>query len=273
MSYALGQPMALSALVTDTTGAAANADGVTLTITLPDGTTTSPTVTNPPSTTGTYTYVYAPTVAGLHAVRWVFTGSNASAPLLDTFYVELSTVAPIVSLAEARQQCRLSSPADDAEVQRFALVASDLCERYTRVWRRIALVETFDGGTSFLRLRAPVASITTVVEDGVTLTSSAWTLAGPRGWLYRGTSGASWRWAAGRQNIVVTYVAGSPGDIPHGVRQGVLLQIQHLWDSQRGGSRLPRQSGTDFEFDPRSGYTIPNAVLELWRPYMPVLTA
>lgn len=273
MSLALGQNISLSALVRDETGALDNAGTVTLTITLPDGTTTSPIVSNPPTVTGTYVYVYAPTVPGLHAVRWVFSGDNASAPLLDAFYVESATVAPLVSLAEARQYCRLSSPADDAEVQRFALVTSDLCERYTQVWRRVSLTETFDGGVTFLRLRPPVVSVTTVVEGGVTLASIDWTLDKRRGWLYRGTTRGVWLWAPGRQNVVVTYVAGSAGDIPASVRQGVLLLVRHLWDSQRGGSGLPRQSGTDFTYDPRTGFTIPNAVLELWRPHMPPMVA
>lgn len=273
MSYAEGQPVQLSALVRDAAGALGNATDVTLTITLPDGTTSTPGVTNPPATTGTYTYTYVPTTTGLHGVRWVFEGTNASAPLVDSFYVEPGTTVPLISLAEARKQCRLASTADDPEVQRFALVASDICERRTQVWRRTPVTATFDGGRSFLRLRRPVASVASVLEDGIVVAASGWVLDGDKGWLYRGTSRSPWCWSAGRQNVVVSYVAGSAGDIPDAVRQGVRLQVQHLWDSQRGGSGLPRQSGADFEIDPRTGFTIPNAVLEMWAPHIPAMVA
>ncbi len=273
MSYAQGQPVLLSSLVQDAAGVPANATTVTLTITLPDGTTATPTVANPPTVTGTYTHVYVPTQVGLHGVRWAFEGTNASAPLVDSFYVEPGTTVPLISLAEARKQCRLAATADDPEVQRLALVASDICERRTQVWRRTPVTATLDGGGTFLRLRRPVVAVTSVLEDGIAVAASGWVLDGDKGWLYRGTTRTPWCWSPGRQNVIVTYVAGAPGDIPDAVRQGVRLQIQHLWDSQRGGSGLPRQAGADFDIDPRTGYSIPNAVLELWRPFMPALVA
>jgi hypothetical protein len=274
MSFALGQPVTLTQLVRDSAGALANATTVVLTITLPDGTTATPAVTNPPAVTGTYVYVYVPTIPGLHGVRWVFSGTNAQAPLPDSLYVEPSgTVIPVISLAEARKQCRLASPDDDQEVLRFALVASDIAERRTQIWRRTALTGTFDGSREFVRLRGPVLSVTSVTENGIAVASDGWVLHAERGWLYRGTTQAPRCWAYGIQNVTAAWVAGAPSEIPDAIRQGVRLQVQHLWDSQRGGSGLPRQSGADFEIDPRTGFTIPNAVLELWRPYMPQLVA
>jgi hypothetical protein len=273
VSYATGQPVLLSSLVKDAAGAPGNATTVTLTIDKPDGSTATPAVANPPATTGDYQYVYVPTLAGLHGVRWLFGGTNASAPLPDSFYVEPGNAVPLISLAEARKQCRLASPADDPEVQRFALIASDIAERHTGVWRRTPFTTVFDGGGEFLRLRAPVLAVTSVTEDGVALTSAAWVLDASRGWLYRGISQARQCWSYGVQNVNVQYVAGNPQNIPDGVRQGIRVQVQHLWDSQRGGSGLPRQSGAMMTIDPRTGFTIPNAVLELWRPHFPSLVA
>ena len=83
-TYDLGDVAALSVAITDTTGAAANAGAVALTITLPDGTTTAPIVTNP--ATGSYTAAYTPTQSGRFGVRWVATGVNACA-FTDTFTV------------------------------------------------------------------------------------------------------------------------------------------------------------------------------------------
>ncbi len=76
-TYDLGDVASLAVAITDSAGAAANAGAVVLTVTLPDGTTVTPTVTN--AATGSYTASYTPTLPGRHGVRWVATGANASA--------------------------------------------------------------------------------------------------------------------------------------------------------------------------------------------------
>jgi hypothetical protein len=271
VSYALGQPVPLRALVRNATGDLANATTVVLTITLPDGTTATPTVTNPPTVTGTYAYDYTPTAPGLFGVQWAFTGTNAAAPPVDSFYVETAAL-PLVSLAEARDQLRITSTADDAVLQRFLQVASGLCDEHTRVWRRQTLSVVKDGGGRFVRLRRPAISVTSVTESGIAVAASGYTLDGDRGWLYRGDPTSCERWAWGTANVAVTYVAGqADGIIPAPIRDGVMKLTQHLWDSRRGGSGLPRQAGVDFTYP--TGFAVPNAVLELWRPWMPELIA
>ena len=79
-------------------------------------------------------------------------------------------------------------------------------------------------------------------------------------------------WESGVQNITTTYVVGPAGGIvPGNIAHGVNLQVQHLWDTRRGGSGSPKNQGADFEYDPRSGYTIPRRVLEVWGLDMPEL--
>lgn len=276
MSYALGQPVPLRALVRDSDGVLSDATTVVLTITLPDGTTATPSVTNPPAVTGTYEFDYTPTLPGLHPYRWVFTGTNASAPPLDSFYVDPGPtgLAPLASLAEARHQCRLTSTAEDSTVQLFLRVASNQCERRTQLWRRQTLTKTADGGAQFVRLKRPIISVTTVTEGGTTVAASGWTAVLEDGLLYRG--GSTWRgmrWARGQQNIVVTYVGGpSDGLVPDEIRQGVLLLTEHLWSTQRGAANLPRKTA-DTDWTLPAGFTIPNAVVEQWSPWIRELTA
>lgn len=268
MSFPLGQPVPLRALVRDEDGVLDNATGAALTITLPDGTTTSPVVANPPAVTGTYEVDYTPTVAGLHAVRWAFTGVNASAPPPDSFYVDVQ-LPPLCSLAEAREQCRVYAVTDDALLQRYLRTASDHCEQQTQVWRRQTLTATKDGGLSALRLRSPVISVTSVTESGVAVPSSGWTLDAVQGLLYRGSATYREWWEAGRQNVAVTYVSGAvDGIVPDPIRQGVLLLTEHLWNTQRGGARTPRSNGGS-DWTLPVGFSIPNAVLEQWQPWMP----
>jgi len=273
VSWALGQAIPLTSLVVDGAGDPANAGAATLTITLPDGTTDSPTVANPPTTVGTYVVNYLPDVAGLHGVRWVFTGSNASAPPPDSFYVDSIALIPLVSLAEAREQCRTYSTDDDALLQRYIRVASAQCERRTQIWRRQTFTVAKNGGGAFIRLQRPVISITSVTESGVAVASTGWTLDSDLGLLYRGDSGSYQRWECGRANVAVEYVAGaSDGVIPDEIRQGILQLVEHLWNTQRGGSNLPRNNG-GADYSLPAGFTVPNAVLEQWRPWIPELVA
>lgn len=270
MSFALGDVVTLTMLTYDSGGSLANCGAVALTITLPDGTTATPTVTNPPAVTGTYTYDYTPAAEGLYLVRWVFTSTNAQAPPLDSFYVDASDVAPLVSLAEARKQCRLSGTADDTELQRFIRIASTMAEDHTQIWRRQTFTATQNGGTPYIQLEKPIISVTTVTEDGTAITSTGYVIDSDRGRLYRGTTSGATRWNSGIENIVVTYVVGpSDGVIPDPIRQGILVETQHLWDTQRGGQGVPRQIGMDLTIDPRTGFSIPRRVLELWEAYMP----
>jgi hypothetical protein len=270
VSYALGQPVTLGPwLVRDSAGALANATTATLTITLPDGTTATPTVTNPPSVTGTYVAAYTPTLPGLYGVRIVFGGTNAQAPPLDSFYVD-QVLPPLCSLAEAREQCRAYSTGDDVLLQRYVRVASGHCERRTQVWRRQALATTKDGGSTLVRLRYPIISVTTVTEGGTAVDSATgYTAVLEDGLLYRGPStSCGLRWAAGRQNVAVTYVAGAAdGLIPDEIRQGVLMLVEHLWNTQRGGSGLPRKN-SDSDWSLPAGFTLPNAVRERWEPWI-----
>lgn len=273
MSYALGQPVPLSVFTYDSVGAPANVGMINLAINLPDGTTANPSVTNPPATTGTYSTTYVPTLQGLHGVRWVMSGVNASAPPVDSFYVDGAVLAPLASLAEARQQCRAFSPDDDALLQRYLMVASGQCERRTQVWRRQTLSVIKDGGGRFVRLRRPAISITSVTESGIAVAASGYTLDGDKGWLYRGTSPSCERWAWGPANIAATYVAGAAdGLVPDEIRQGVLQLVEHLWNTQRGGSGLPRNAGGS-DWTLPAGFTIPNAVREQWSAWIPELVA
>jgi hypothetical protein len=264
VSYALGAVVPLEALVVDSDGDPANATTAALTITLPDGTSSAQSPSNP--ATGTYTCDYTPTSSGLHAVRWTFTGANASAPPLDSFYVEDPTVPPLMSLAEAREWCRVGSDDDDAHLAFIVEAASAMCEERTRAWRRRTITATLDGGVRSLRLIRPIASITSVTEDGTALTSADWILYAGAGRLDRGSSTFPKLWAYGQRNVVVTYVTGQSGEVPASVRHGVLLLVQHLWDAHRGGSGLPRLAGADFSYP--TGFALPSAVRELWGPWM-----
>src|SRR3954447_22144628 len=95
----VGDVVTLGVAITDDAGAAADAGGITLTVTQPDATPVTPAVTH--SGTGAYNVQFPVTQAGRYLIRWVATGANASVytDVLDVFAADPHYV---ISLADAR---------------------------------------------------------------------------------------------------------------------------------------------------------------------------
>jgi hypothetical protein len=245
MAYDLGDIVGLAVTVKDANGTAANATAVTCTITLPDGTTATPSVTN--GSTGSYTVDYTPTLVGRHLVRWVATGSNASS-YTDAFDVNDPADLSLVSLADVKTYLNITSSSGDEEIRQFILEATDIAERLTsRQLRRKSYTEAYSVSGAYFSLRQqPVVSITSVVEDGVTLTSgSDYVLDTALGLLYRGSTLSPLYWHAGSDNIVVTYVSGEINPSP--TAQLLVKELtRHLWRTQRGAS--PMAMGGDEQY-------------------------
>jgi len=273
-SYDLGDVAALGITITNSAGTAQNATSVVCTITLPDGTSVTPSVTN--SGAGLYDVAYTPTLSGRHLIRWVATGTNASA-FTDEFSVRDLTTLPVVSYDMALSHLNIpAASADEDEIRRFIDAAQDLAENYVgAVLGRRTIVETYDGQTDVLRLRSPRAiSITTVVESGVTLDSSQYKLDDTGQRLYRLTTstisasssfGAYGFWASGVNAVTVTYIAGYTVT-PPAVQQGVLEILRHLWQTQRGAATVMNRMGSGDDFYSTPTYSLPRRAMELLDP-------
>lgn len=273
-SYDLGDVVALGITITNSAGTAQNATAVVCTLTLPDGSTVTPSVTN--SGAGLYDIAYTPTLSGRHTVRWVATGTNASA-FTDEFTVRDLTTLPVVSYDMALSHLNIPvASANEEELRRFIDAAQDLAENYVgAVLGRRTIVETYDGQTDVLRLRSPRAiSITTVVESGTTLDSSQYKLDDTGQRLYRLTTstisasssfGAYGYWASGVNAVTVTYVAGFTVT-PPAVQQGVLEILRHLWSTQRGAVNVMNRTGSGDDFYSTPTYSLPRRAMELLDP-------
>lgn len=254
MAFDLGDVVPLTVSITDSSGVAANAGAVTLTIGLPDGTSTSPSPANP--TTGRYQVDYTPTVAGRHSVRWVATSANASA-YTDAFDVRDTTIPYIVSLADAKQQLNMTTTNDDEELRTFLEAASLVVARLRgeAVVRQTVVEEHNAHGRVALNC-PPVVSLTSVARvDG----TYSWTV----GDLHVSPAGVvKPKLGLGLYgDIVFTYVAGYtvvPADIALAAR----IIVQHLWKTQRGGAGVVRP-GTSEDNVMVAGYAIPNRAVEL----------
>lgn len=258
MAYDLGDPVSLAVSVRDSTGALANATAVTCTVTLPDGSTSTPTVTN--ATTGAYSATYTPASAGRFTVRWVATGSNASA-FTDTFDVRDGSTTGLVSVSDLKAYLNITSTTNDEELRRFIMSASDLAERVTgRTFRRLTFTETLPGLDKCLLLPSfPVISITSVVEDDATIGASGYVADLRSGVLTRGTRRLPIPWG---ETVVVTYVAGETNP-PATAYELVLELARHMWRTQRGAQPSPPGMSGGDDYVPGAAYAMTYRAREL----------
>lgn len=233
MAFDLGDVANLGITVKDSSNALTSGGTVVAAVTAPDGTSSTPTVTNP--SLGSYTIAYTTAQVGRHSIRWTVTLPTANAHT-DVFDVLDPNLLPIVSLTDLKAHLKdaSTSTANDDQYRYVLAQATEMAERYcNRALRRKTVVETHDGDREALVLREPpILSVTTVVENGVTLSASDYTLNSSAGLLFRGSSISSRKWYAGRQSVVVTYVAGYTN--PPLVAQRAVLDIAR-WMWQRTG--------------------------------------
>lgn len=270
MPYDLADTVRLAADSKDAAGTLTNAGTVTLTITLPDGTTMSPAVTNPPAQTGQYRYDYATVQAGRHGVRWVFTTPNNA--YTDQFDVREAAPPLILSLADAKTHLNISSTTHDEELRGWLEAVTGVIEQFVGPVVRRTVVEDHDYlpvyGARMLVLRStPVIALTSalaVLDGGTDYAVADLDVDGRTGIVRRLDGGAL------SGPLRVTYVAGRPV-IPANITSAAKIILAHLWRTQYGGSRaLPAVGGGDdyavTEPIPGFGYAIPNRALQLLEP-------
>lgn len=269
MSFNLGDVVPLSVTVKDANGNPANAGSVTLTVTLPDGT-TDITADIASTTAGVYDHDFATAQAGVHQVRWVATGANASA-FEDAFSVASATGLNFISLAEAKKHLKkdLTKTADDAELLEFVSAAcskivdlvgpvapTSLTQTAWPGWRSVGHVIVLDAH--------PVIEVTSVTIDG-TAEPEADPDTGIDGWLLdaaAGLLGHTRIWPRGRVNIGYR-VGRTP--LPGNYRLAGLELTGHLWRTIKlngTGGRPPVAGGDDIVIAGQA-YALPNRVKEL----------
>lgn len=259
--------------VRDTAGALANAGtinnpaGIQATITLPDGTTTNPTLASP--STGIYNFDYLTTQAGRHQVLISATGGILGSLVrrwVDTFDVSPADPGLILSLAWAKTHLNLTGTVDDEELRRFIAAATKVVEGKVGSVVRHTVVDQYDGGRPSIRLRQPpVISITSVAENGTIVASTGYKLSPDTGLLYRVSGYAQLCWVSGFRNIDVTHVAGRV-DPPENISLASEIIVQHLWETQRGGTSATSVFAGEETVPTGFGFSVPRRALELLEP-------
>lgn len=265
--YDIGDVVPLGITVTNAAGAPEDAGSVTLTIGLPDGTTSTPTVAHDVGS-GVYTVDYPATMEGLHTVSWVATGANATA-YRDVFNVREIT-DQIIGLAAARTQLRLGTSTDhDDDLRLFIAASGKAIEDHTGktiVRRTITERHRRVNGTLILK-RTPVLSLTSLASvDGVTSWNVADLDVDPDTGIVDAITGPC---PYGSMRAV--YIPGMRV-IPANYLLASRIITEHLWQTMRPfaasmASAVPSVGALDDSLDSRAaglvGFAIPNRALEL----------
>lgn len=246
--YEVGDVIPLTLTVRNSAGALDDGGAVTIVVTAPDGTVSSPTILHP--SLGQYSTFFTAALDGLHTYAWTVTGLNAGVQR-DVFVIEdnPSFVSTTAALKHMRAQQTITS-ADDIELLRtYVHVACDAVE--LDLGRSIApeqLTETVSGigQTAIILSRSPILSVTAVSESGTVLTTGTDYVADlGAGILYRGTTSAPRAFKTGQLNLIVSYKAGYA--VPPSVARKVALNgVQRMW---QGSQQNPHPSIDDVSAD------------------------
>ena len=255
---------------------------VVLTVTAPDGTTTTPAVTL--TVNATYTATVPTAQVGNYLLVW-----SASGAVVDIFVDQFTVVAPslaLISFSELKDQLNLSvvDTAGSAKLRRFMQSAGDVVQNITGKLFGQVRTQFFDGNRQTVVLSPRwVQSISTVTENlGTTvftlteqvLSAGAFTQYGYT-WdrethkITRISSGLPTWFPAGAGNVAVTYKQGIT-PLPQDITDAAGELIRHWWEN---GQQPRSVSFTNPGLDDDTGvvnsmgYWVPNRVNELLAPY------
>lgn len=255
---------------------------VVLTVTAPDGTTSTPTVVT--TAAPIYQATVSTPLAGSYLLVW-----SASGAVVDVFVDQFTVVPPslaLISFSELRDQLNIttSDSTGNAKLRRFMQSASDVVQNVTGPMLGQVRTEFFDGARSTVVLSPrwvqSIVSITEVLGTTVfTLTeqplaAGSFTQYGYT-WdrithkIIRRSSGLAGQFAAGSGNIAVTYKQGI-NPLPQDITDAAGELIRHWWQNgQQPRSVNFTNPGADDDTGVVNsmGYWIPNRVNELLAPY------
>ncbi|MFF9215626.1 hypothetical protein [Streptomyces viridosporus] len=267
MTYDLGATVRLTTQCRDPGGVAVTADSVTVTVTLPDGTTATPPASEA-TPVGTYHADYVTTVPGRHTVRWQFTGpTHAYTDVLD---VRPNQPTAILSLRDAKEHLNLSlaDTREDDEVRFWNAAATTAVEYFVGpVAVRTVTEDHAVGVVEALALRrTPVLEVTAVEplrDGGASYDPGSLNVDGRAGIATRRDGGLL------HGPLRITYRAGRPV-IAENISGAARIILQHLWTTQRrarsGGLPGARDDYSVTEPIPGLGYAIPHRAVQLLNP-------
>lgn len=224
-----------------------SATTMTVTITLPDATTSGP-HTVAAASTGVYFYDFDVTQAGRHRAVWTGTPYGVHG---DVFDARSAAVLDLISVAAAKKQVGIAaaSTAHDDELRDFIAgitAAIEGPDGLGMIVVRRSFTEVRDVGTDpvdrIAVAHVPVVALTALadVNDSVTYDIDDW-VPGPTGATLRMLRGGT----PMRGLVQLTYTAGLATP-PDNVGMAARVMLQEVWRTQRADSGGPRYTSTRY---------------------------
>lgn len=265
MAVDLGDPYPLSITIHDSFGNLANASNVELIITLPDGSSINIASVTPTSV-GQYDYDFETTQVGRHNIRWIATGTNASA-FSNTFYVKPIDDGEFISLPHFKAHIKKIGTTDDEIIRTFIGAACQvITDRMGQISPVTVTQDTYPKSGHISLRKIPVISIVSVSTlPGLAPVDEADLVAGPSGWSLNRETGiirVGDRYTS-RQMYRTIYRAGMDS-IPQNYILAALELAAHMWRSSQQNTGGGRPSvGLDEMVAPGVTYALPYNVRQL----------
>jgi hypothetical protein len=263
--FDLGATARLTAQCRDPGGTLTTAATATVTVTLPDGTTTVPTAAETSGGSGTYQADYVTVTAGRHTVRWVFTVPAHA--YTDSFDVREKAPPAILSLADARAHLTFDTTTRDDELRGWIESVTAAVEWFVGpVTARTVTEDHSVGRVETLALRqVPALTLTSLAP--IRTSGTAYDVGDcdldPATGVVRRLDGGTFLGP-----LRVSYTAGRR-IIPANITAAARIILQHLWRLQYGAARGvgPSEDFSVTEPIPGLGYAIPNRAMQLLDPH------
>lgn len=263
MPFDLGATARLTAECRDPAGTLTTATTAAVTVTLPDGTTATPTATEP-ATPGLYQADYVTTAPGRHTVRWLFTGPAHA--YTDMFDVSEAAPPAIMSLATGRRHLKKTDTEDDDEIRDWIEACTRAVEQFVGpvVVRTVTETLRFTTGRSVAVTHIPALAITSVTQlrtGGPAYTVDELVLDPDTGLIEAADGGVLYG------PLLITYRVGRL-IVSANIRSAAKIILQHLWRTRQGPGR-PQRGTDDYDVTepiPGLGFAIPNRAVQLLDP-------
>lgn len=169
----------------------------------------------------------------------------------------------LITLEEAKKSIfgSLSVSADDADIEDYISAATPVIEDIVGPVRARTETVTVNGGRDTIVLPWPVATITSITENGAVVTDFTANI--ETGVIYGGLTGNPRTWRDGTRNIIVVVTVGGP--VPPNVKLGTRELVRFWWQQGRQGNRPAFGNDADIVETPK-GFAVPRRVIELCNP-------
>jgi hypothetical protein len=254
--YDVGDSVPLSVSPLDADGNPVDVTGLQLTVVRPDSSDTGALTPAHPAE-GSYSYLFATTQAGRHLAKWAGSGFAET----SVFNVWPADPRMLLSLADAKRALQLlpTSTSRDEDLRLYITAVTPVIEDIVGPLLGSGSVSA-DGGSRAV-LIPPGATVTSVIENGVTLDPGVYTVNTAAGIITAGPSHAPRRFMWGTQSVLVNYQLTAP--VPPNVLLAARKELRWLWDmDHRSAHPDLGDNDTDTDYTP-SGFAVPREVIQL----------